>query len=169
MEVVGVLHIHSETGTEGGWYAFQDAAHIRTLAPEEQSYFCVVCGAARTSDERGDIQVASSLPVTQEMVEAVLGGEGWTAPEPCEVHRFASSGEMRWSYDGLKLLQNGDRLEVRDPDSGETLWVGVVALEPVAWGKETAGSLWVRQLPENVEREQWQEWFLGRYPATLTR
>ena len=37
----GILHFHSETGTEGGYWAFQDSKYIQENVPKG---YCSDCG-----------------------------------------------------------------------------------------------------------------------------
>ena len=102
----GVCFFFSETGTEGGYWAFQDSAYIKS--PEE------------------------------------------------------------WSYDGLHVLKNGDRLTIFSPDdSGRVVWSGVIALQLFPLFSESASGLWIHANQQGADRAKWAEYFFKQYPAEL--
>lgn len=106
--MTGVCYFHSETGTEGGFWAFQDAQHI----------------------------------------------------DP-------SSG--KWSYDGLHILRNGDRLQIYSKESGMLVWSGVIDLKeyPVFTQYESRYGQWIHSDQTGVDRDQWAGYFLNGCPAEL--
>jgi hypothetical protein len=102
----GLCFFHSETGTEGGYWAFQDSRHI---------------------SPKGD-----------------------------------------WSYEGLHVLRDGDRLTIfslAKPD--EIVWSGVIKLLEHPLFTEDAFGLWVHADQVGVDRDVWARWFYAEYPAEL--
>lgn len=109
MTYEGVLHFHAETGTEGGFWAFQD-------------------------------------------------------------QRFISkrNGEEAWSYEGLHILKDGDKLTIFDKeDSKKTLWSGTIQLKHYPQFTEDASGWWIHSDQEGLERAQWAIWFFKEFPARL--
>jgi hypothetical protein len=109
----GKIHLFNETGTEGGFWAFQDAKHIK---PHE------------------------------------IFGEAW-------------------SYDGLHVLKNGDKLTIFDKnDPNKVIWSGVVDLQLLGLFQETApDGQWIHADQNGVDRITWATWFLNQHPAHLER
>ena len=109
-ELFGVCHLHSETGTEGGHWAFQDK-------------------------------------------------------------KFISADGKRWSYEGLHILKNGDRLIIYDPKyprkMRKILWSGIINLKYYPLFTESASNQWIHSDQIGVPRKKWARWFLKEYPATL--
>ncbi|OGL73682.1 hypothetical protein A3C96_01370 [Candidatus Uhrbacteria bacterium RIFCSPHIGHO2_02_FULL_60_10] len=111
-ELVGVCYFHSETGTEGGYWAFQDSRFISPPAPGSQ--------------------------------------------------------HEQWSYQGLHVLEDGDRLTILSPDDrSRVVWTGVIKLRQLGLFKEDAGGLWIHADQEGVDRKIWSRYFFKEYPAKL--
>lgn len=122
----GILHLHIETGTEGGYWALQDERFIE-----------------RSTDT-------------------------W----PHE----------RWSYDGLKILEDGDRLRIFAPD-GSVHWEGVIKLKQYPVFQESIEgsvvgengydisfpSLWIHADQEGIDRTKWAYPFFKGYTGELVR
>jgi hypothetical protein len=112
--LTGVLFLYSETGTEGGWWSFQDDRHIK-------------------------------------------GGK--------------DGKNVLWSYEGLHQLEDGDHLTIyskRYPRS--VLWSGIIKFDPLEpYKDQTAVSrgMWINQDQRGVDREVWEVFFHGCYPAKL--
>lgn len=103
----GVLYFHSETGTEGGYWAFQD-------------------------------------------------------------ERFIDPSSGQWSYDGLHILRNGDRLHINSKeDSQMYVWNGTIDLIEHPVFTQEAHGLWIHSDQRDVNRNQWARWFLDGLPAEL--
>ncbi|MEK6809705.1 MAG: hypothetical protein AABY40_03450 [Nanoarchaeota archaeon] len=102
----GVLFFHSETGTEGGYWAFQDS-------------------------------------------------------------QFISSDNASWSYEGLHILRNGDRLTIYHPENNNEVWSGVIALKQYPLFTEDARGLWIHADQTGIDRETWAEYFFKSYRARL--
>jgi len=104
--IKGVCSFHTETGTEGGYWAFHDARFI--------------------------------------------------------------SVDGQWSYRGMYVLRDGDRLTIYKPDKpGEVVWQGVVALIQYPPFTEDALGYWIHSEQAGVPRALWAEWFIKEYPAEL--
>lgn len=118
--ITGVCHFYSETGTEGGHWAFQDEKFIFEDA---------------------------KMPTG-----------------------------IRWSYEGLHVLTDGDHLKIFNPD-GSVYWEGEIKLkrhplftETVDVGDEdtkTALGFWIHADQDGVERYKWAKPFFEEYKAEL--
>lgn len=102
----GVLHFHSETGTEGGYWAFQDERHI---TPNLTRFSCKKCGAYW---DKGHDPVGPTAETHPEG-ESCGWGEPYCAPG---AHDFQLVSPEDWSYEGLHVLENGDKLTIFDKD-----------------------------------------------------
>jgi hypothetical protein len=112
--LTGVCHFFSETGTEGGHWAFQDAAYITPAGP------------------------------------------GRSHPS--------------WSYEGLHILEDGDRLTIFDREDGSmVVWKGEISLVQHPLFTEDAFGFWIHADQRGIERERWGKWFFGEYPAELVK
>jgi len=103
----GICHFHSETGTEGGYWAFQDSQFI--------------------------------------------------------------NGKY-WSYGGLHILRDGDRLTIYSPDQPDQIvWSGIIALQrhPL-FTEHVHGGWWIHADQIGQDRETWAKYFFEEYPAELT-
>jgi hypothetical protein len=109
----GVCFFWSETGTEGGHWAFQDKKHIH---PPDKEY-----------------------------------------------------PTLRWDYEGLWVLKDGDRLTIYEKDgSGRIVWEGEIKLHNHPLFTESAGGMWIHADQEGIDRKIWSRWFHQEYPARLT-
>lgn len=141
--MTGILEFFSETGTEGGWYQFMDTS------PEFAHNYEQPCWDA---DE-------SSCPT-----RTIYGAEN--GPE----YAGKRASDWHWKYEGLRSLNNGDRLKIWSKDKTEVVWEGEVDLRSVdSWGPD-GGTLGLRvhQKSANVDEEQWLRWFAAGLPAELT-
>lgn len=100
----GKLFFYSETGTEGGLWAFQDEAFI-----------------------------------------------------------FGN----HWALEGLHVLENGDRLVICNPDSNEVIWEGEIKLRHFPPFTKEIDGLWVHDIQEGVDPQEWLSWFSQEYPAEI--
>lgn len=108
----GVCHFHSETGTEGGFWAFQD--------------------------------------------------EKFISP-PC-----AEFPKGQWSYKGLHILKDGDRLTIYDKnDYQKVVWRGVIKLKQYSVFTQDAFGLWIHTDQEGLDRKVWARYFFDEHPAIL--
>ena len=104
----GVCHLHSETGKEGGYWAFQDSRHI-------------------------------------------------------------SADGRHWSYNGLHVLKDGDRLTIFDKENPKQIvWSGEISLIQHPLFSQHAFGMWIHADQKGIEREKWATWFFKEYPAELT-
>ena len=105
MTLNGLCVFHSETGTEGGFWAFQDERFI----------------------------------------------------EP-----------TRYSYDGLHILVDGDKLTIYSKDSSKSVvWSGIISLIPYPAFTEDVEGLWIHSDQRGVKRKEWAKFFCDEFPAEL--
>lgn len=146
----------SSTGTEGGWWAFQDDGYrgIR----DDEVFRCERCGL--WWDKKKNPQAPP-----------VWTGESFGHHcEPTE-HSFALNWpEGRWSYYGLHVLGDGDRLTIYDKhDLNAIVWEGVIDMVRLPQFTEAVEGMWVNVEQIGVERGLWTRWFFHEYPAVLTK
>lgn len=135
------LHFYSETGTEGGWYAAQDYDHITPAPIEASDKSCKRCGIVWADfrhsvrpharpftyrDKKGELTSGTTLPKNtrlgkdpsdiyyikhnKDISECIENGHDWQDYGPFE----------KWSYEGLRMLNTGDILEILDDDENIT-------------------------------------------------
>lgn len=153
----GVLHFYSETGTEGGAWAFQDEKFIGLDAPSQ--FRCTRCGRVWDKDRDEQPPPPSFTYWRDERTEGgkkyssgyygsdVYLPDGDLGPGELNQSFTSSSNETArqcaekghaewenmyphgmWSYEGLHILADGDELTVLDGD--KELFSGVVKLPP---------------------------------------
>ncbi len=167
----GVLELHSETGTEGGRWAFQDAAHI-SLEPAsavfghgEAVYDPATgrLGRAIKAQRPDGSRAASIEPGAVIYVEVE-----WT-DHTTDTRLMSDLLTECWSHDGLHVLKNGNQLTIYDPgDITQVLWSGTIQLQPYEPFTQHAYGFWIRTDQLGVDRQTWARWFLDHYPAQLT-
>jgi hypothetical protein len=96
----GVLHFFTETGTEGGDWAFQDSQFIYTNTTH---YACTKCNQYWNKEKDSEIPVSKEKDRFQKFCSP-------------EYHDFELCGEMNWRYEGLHILKNGDQLTIYNPE-----------------------------------------------------
>ncbi len=140
----GVLHFHSETGTEGGHWAFQDFRCIQKNVP---SGFCKNCG-----NYIGDVYKRN---------------EGLNENPTCKDGAHEEGIRDAWSYDGLHILKDGDRLIIYHPNDNKEIWSGVINLKQYPLFTEHVFGMWIHADQIGIKREVWAEYFFQEYPADL--
>jgi len=141
----GVLTFHSETGTEGGYWAFQDEKYIKQ---NHHFGYCKKCGIyfGYMKSHPDNLSVKQSI---------------------CEHEEYV--GES-WDYAGLHILRNGDNLKIFSKENPkEIIWEGEINLKEFDLFTEDALGFWIHADQVGEEREKWARWFLKNYPAELER
>ncbi len=153
----GVCCFHFETGTEGGYWAFQDERFITKNVPRS---YCEKCGKYLYQEGFLKINVIK-ISRAGEMLET-------TQPPECpEGHHERAVGDL-WSYAGLHILKDEDRLTVFSPDDPNlVVWSGTIRLRQHSLFSEDAFGFWIHADQEGVTRNIWATYFLKEYPAEL--
>lgn len=74
-----------------------------------------------------------------------------------------------WSYEGLHILENGDRLTIFSPDNPiQVVWSGTISLRRHPLFTEDAFGFWIHADQEGIDRELWATYFFKEYLAELT-
>lgn len=143
-EMVGVLHIHSETGYEGLPWAFQDA---RFIEKNTDRFACGVCGAYWDKSERTDGPVVDDPSYGQK-----TGESRYCAPR---THDFVLVSDESWSYDGLHILSDGDMLTVyEESEPSRVVWSGTL-------------SVTTRSIARDIDEAVFVRWFTEGFRARL--
>lgn len=78
---------------------------------------------------------------------------------------------VSWSYEGLHVLANGDKLTIYLPDKygrcKKKVWSGVINLKQYGSFTEHASGLWIHADQIGIKRDVWAEYFFKEYPASL--
>ncbi len=84
----------------------------------------------------------------------------------------------RWSYDGLKVLEDGDHLKIFNPE-GAVYWEGTVSLKQYPVFTESVGvpdssanvdlELWIHADQNGLDRNFWALPFMKEYRGELTK
>ena len=156
----GVCTFHSETGTEGGYWAFQDEKFIKRDAPRG---YCKKCGLWMRP-QNGVIQATRVHTVSLDADGQIKADE---RPICADGDHEEYVGD-EWSYKGLHILKNGDRLTIFSKDNPEEVaWEGIINLHYLPLFTEDAHGLWIHHDQDGVVREEWALWFFKCHPARL--
>lgn len=165
--LVGVLFFYSESGTEGGYWAFQDE---RFITENTTKWVCSKCNRCCDGEARSAplTEIDHSVPITEalELLEEEECNE--QGPGECQPgeHDFQLSPRQIWSYEGQHILEDEDILVICDKENHEqVLWQGDISLIEYELFTEEIFGLWIHSEQRDVERETWATWFLGEYPA----
>ena len=147
----GKLFFHSETGTEGGYWAFQDS---RFISQNTTRYSCRKCNLYW--DKKEDL-----LPPELKSKDIL--------PNCCspDDHQFKPVCEENWSYEGLYILEDGDKLTIYHPYNNKEVWSGIIALKQHPLFTEDASGLWIHADQIGMGRKTWAEYFFREYRAKL--
>lgn len=166
----GILNLHSETGSEGGYWAFQDERYI---VPNTTQFRCAKC------NKFWDKEVHPEGPLPERgpsdgiiYIDTSTGAMSHEEPEQCatEAHDFKPWPSHWWSYDGLHFLKDGDQLTIYAKDDPvQVVWEGVIRLHQHGLFTEHAFGMWIHADQAGVARETWARWFFENLPAKLVR
>lgn len=151
-ELRGVLHLWSETGTEGGYWAFQDE---RFISKNTTRFACAKCHIYWDKSSHPDGPSADAL-----------GEARFCTPG---AHDFRPVSDESWSYEGLHVLAPGDELTVYAKDGVAIVWEGVIRLKQHDLFTEHAGGMWIHADQEGIDRDTWAKWFFEGHPAKVIR
>ena len=158
--LMGVLTFHSETGTEGGYWAFQDA---RFISPNTTRFHCKICGIYWDKEKNSEAEI---LERGETFNRERPGGKTY-----CDraAHQFQLVWPENWSYDGLHILEDGDFISIYSPYDGDVVWEGLIKLKQYPLYQEDLGGCWIHADQEGVERTLWGQWFIHGYQARLKK
>lgn len=190
----GVLVFHSETGTEGGHWAFQDEKFMNIANKDRR---CTRCGRVWMSwqtdepkpsftywrhdprpnyldgyfacDEPQDLPLARDDSETFNIAYTKSSNDRALA---CYTNGHEGWELMypkgMWSYAGLHTLGDGDHLTIFDPEQpANVVWEGDISLKQFKLFTEDAGGMWIHADQKGIDRQTWSHWFMKAYPATL--
>lgn len=151
----GVLHFHSETGTEGGHWAFQDANFITKNVPKG---YCKKCGLY-LKERDGTLR-------TEAQLLSISKGQA----NYCAFGEHEEEIGDAWSYKGHHILKDGDYLNIYSKDNYKQLvWSGKIKLKyHPSFTKDVFG-FWVHSDQKGQDREVWAKWFFEEYSAVLIK
>ena len=153
----GVCNLFSETGNEGGYWAFQDSSFITKNVPRP---FCRKCGKYLDPQKHGSIIIERAWSLNQ-----ALSGE---EPPDCPEGEHERDVGDSWSYEGLHILKDGDELTIFSPDNPtQVVWSGIIDLHQVLSFDEFASGFRIHTDQKGIDREAWARYFLDGYPAEL--
>lgn len=153
----GVCCFHSETGTEGGHWAFQDSRYIRKNVPMP---YCKKCGKYLDPHTSKTLRAVKAV-----LVQEIQKGKG--PPECPDGDHERAIGDS-WSYKGLHILEDGDLLTIFSPeDPRQVVWSGTISLRWHRLFSEHASGLWIHADQEGIDRKTWATYFFKEYPAAL--
>lgn len=155
----GVCFFWSETGSEGGSWAFQDSRFIQKNVVRP---YCKKCGKFFGDQEEGKLKVVRVLSLSQAM-------DGKEFPECAEGQHEREVGDS-WSYDGSHILENGDKLTVFSPNGQrKKVWSGVISLKKYRLFTQSVSGFWIHADQKGIPREKWARFFFKKYPAELVQ
>ena len=142
---LGRTLFYTETGTEGGYWAFQDEAHIK---PNTTRFSCTKCNMYWDKVRSVD--------------EPVFDGNYCRPGE----HDFQLFSKEDWSYDGLHVLKDRDILNILD-DEEHLLWSGTIKLKYFDAFTEDIDGWWIHSEQEGIDRVKWAKMFMKEHKAIL--
>lgn len=178
--ITGKLNFHSETGTEGGYYAIQNSDHISHIVPEFGVFEGHTVYDPQDLMRSGKVIEAlrdDGTPFTSAPLgEVALLDIQWNDNVE-EIARPSNTVRIeRWSYEGLEYLEDGDKLTIFAQGIGSVaLWKGTVSLLPQdSYGEDSYAPFGFacHHRPLNTEpvtEDEWSEWFFEQRFATLDR
>lgn len=170
--LVGFCYFHSETGTEGGYWAFQDSKFIKKNVPYP---YCKKCGKWLGPQKYKNLKIVQVLPSDQKNIkykkmEVKVDQKAIydkNTPECPKGQHERESGDS-WSYKGLHILKSGDKLTIFSRHSPKrVVWSGIISLHQLPLFTEDAYGLWIHTDQENIARDVWATYFLKEHPAEL--
>ena len=177
----GLCCFFSETGTEGGYWAFQDNQFIK---PNTTLLVCKKCGlwwdSAAHPDFVQEIILVDDSPKAIANLRASLKATGMSEeqmdrflaqPTHCWVteHRWELGlPDGEWAPEGLHILKNGDHLTILDKNNpSQQVWSGTIDLIQHPLFTQAASGMWIHADQRGVARDTWAPWFFYCYPAIL--
>ncbi len=158
--LTGFCDFHSETGTEGGYWAFQDK---RCVVEGVGQGYCKKCGTwlPIPVEPEGDAR-------PQPIGELLQSSQRFGHQPPCPDGEHEEMIGDAWSYEGLHILKDGDQLTIHAPGNpDEIIWSGTIKLIEHRTFTEHVFGTWIHTDQEGIERERWAQWFFTRQAATL--
>ncbi|MDP4010531.1 MAG: hypothetical protein Q8P37_01590 [Candidatus Spechtbacteria bacterium] len=165
--LMGILHFFSETGTEGGYWAFQDS---RFITKNTTRFTCTKCWAYLDTEADPDspLQVTHVMPLDEALEEEESGKRRQDCPP--DEHNFRPVSEDNWSHEGLHILKDEDVLIIYDKENPDQIvWQGYISLLKHALFAEHASGMWIHADQAGIDRETWANWFFEEYPAKLIK
>ena len=144
----GVLYYYNE----GSCWAFQDE---KFMGLDDKARRCTRCGLIWEDYEQDEPDMLPFSEISHDessefSLWARISNDSRTA---CLEHGHSWTLQFpngRWSYEGLYILNEDDRLSVGDPvEPSRIVWAG-------CWSD-------IKQ----IDRQIWSTWFKNEYPATL--
>ena len=165
----GVCTFYSETGTEGGYWAFQD---LRFTSENTNNFVCKKCGICwdkeREPDEPHYEESEEQLPPEEKQALEELLGHAVPPYCPAGSHIFELYPERFWLYEGLHVLEDGDQLTIYNPKNRENVvWESSIALQHYKLFTESAFGWWIHADQRGIGRNVWAKYFFEEYPAKL--
>lgn len=140
----GVVHFFTETGTEGGYWAFQENKFMK----ENTTMFsCTKCHYFWDKERHPQ---GPEVPCTK-------GGQ----------HEFVINPPMFFLGEGLHTLKDGDYLVIYSKDRSRVVWSGHILLKKYPVFRENAFGFWIHADQQGIKREVWAKYFFDELPAKL--
>ena len=159
----GILFLYSETGTEGGYWAFQDSLYIQKNIPRG---YCKKCGFY-LKEQSGPIKVERVTILDEETIQEYNLTRKIKEKPNCINNNHKEDIFDSWDYRGLHVLENGDNLTIYHPENHSEIWSGVINLKQHDLFSEHASGLWIHADQIGIDREIWAEYFFKEYSAKL--
>ena len=150
----GVLELLLETGTEGGYWAFQDKKHI---TKNTTIFTCKKCHCYwdKTRDPNGP--------------SANLSDDKNSHLCEKDKHELILVCSEDWDYEkGLYILKNEDHLTIYSKrDSKKISWSGKISLKQHSSFTKHIFGLWIHADQKGVNKKTWANYFLKHCPTKL--
>jgi|GEM_PF-1258196 len=171
--LTGKCEFYSETGTEGGYWAFQDSRFIKPNTTQFVCKKCYVVWDKKRSPNgpapivEGALSVDKIILITKETIK-----KNYKLPRKCRPnkHEFELSPNEFEEYEGLHILKDGDYLFINSPkEPDKIVWEGIISLHQYPAFKKAVFGCWMHADQNGVDRKKWAEYFFKEYPAKLIK
>ncbi len=153
----GILFLYSETGTEGGYWAFQESKYIQKDVPMG---YCKNCGIYMR-EQKGSIKIDRVYNLDEVITNDI---EDLPVCKNDEHEEYIGDS---WEPEGFNILKDGDHLTIYHPDDNKEVWSGVINLKQYNRFTEDASGVWIHADQIGIERDVWAEYFFQEYSAKL--
>ena len=170
----GILHLFSETGTEGGLWTFQESKYIKENVPQG---YCRKCGTYMKK-QSGPLKVKNITTLDEEIMKEYKHSGEINFKPTCADNNHEELISSGWDLKGLHILKNGDKLTIyrpenkdkltiHHPENNKEVWSGVIDLKYCDPSSNFVLGWRVHTDQKGIERKTWANYFLESYPAKL--
>jgi len=177
MELEGTLHFFFETGTEEGYWAFQDNNYKSLVSPSygvtnndkvydhlDKSKIGITCNCELFVNDQWQLYPDSKI-TEQDLTRVTVK---WNNGEIEHQRKSDTLLIEKWDYQGLHILKNNNILIIKSPEDNSKVWSGMIDLKQHELFAEHSNGFWIHADQKGIDRKKWAEYFFNKFPAELT-